>query len=84
MPEPVVAPEPVVSSITKEYKVHVEQALGVMVAIMAVRHELEGLPGRMWVDTVMEKLNSVGVKTLRDFMVLVLMLNHTLGKAGYL
>jgi hypothetical protein len=65
-----------------EYNVYAENALRVMVVTVAFEKGLEGISGTGWVTAVVDKLNSVGVMTLRDFIAQSTSINKTLGAAG--
>jgi hypothetical protein len=65
------------------YDVHMADALGVMIAAVAVQKDILGEPARLWVDVVKQKLNAVGVHTLKDYMTSIVTINHTLLVAGY-
>jgi hypothetical protein len=76
-------PEPVESNNELEYDVYAGNALVYMVKIVAVRKELEEVPKRFWEEAVVEKLNSVGIHTLKDLKMAVVGLNRRLGVARH-
>jgi hypothetical protein len=73
-------PETMVST---DLPVHEDEALRVMVLVVAFKWELEGISGGGWVDAVVNKLNSFGMKTLRDLVVAVPVVSQMLRVAGH-
>ena len=57
--------------------------LRVMLRVVAITHNKSIGTRNVWADAVLEKLESVGVKTLQGFLRLVLELNRLLSKAGH-
>jgi hypothetical protein len=66
-----------------EYDVYAEETLRVMVVTVAFEKGFEGISGSGWVKAVVDKLNSVGVKTLKDMIRQSTTINQTLGAAGH-
>jgi hypothetical protein len=52
----------------EEYYMYSQDALRILVVWVAYKKELEGIPGRLWVMEVVDKLNKVGVVYLKDLI----------------
>jgi hypothetical protein len=67
----------------EEYYLYSSDALRILVVWVAYKKELEGIPGRLWVMEVVDKLNKMGVVYLKDLIKHSVNLNEMLTVARH-
>jgi hypothetical protein len=58
-------------------------ALRVVLELVGHQHGQRGAEGVIWVDVVLAKLNDISMKTVWDFISMVLMVNNRLARGGH-